>query len=271
MYFRSRFVRIFTPLVLILTVVLLAFGDTIRLKDGSIIKGRIVSFGDGKFTVQIGEGSRQRQMVFFADEVESIEFDGTNGISTVKTVLPTRTNVSNPTSNPTPTPTRSVVITDSTTQPSATPTPVRPTPTPTPVFTPVPTPTPVQTPKAKPVVLNVKVLADNTANGWTNSQWVVKKGQRIKITARGQVNLGGGRFSGPAGIGSLPDKDKLIQNQPTGGLIAVIGDDNNEFIFIGASREIVAQRDGSLFLGVNEGDLNDNSGAFDVTVEIEIN
>lgn len=267
MYFRSRFVRIFTSLALILTVVLLAFGDTIRLKDGSIIKGRIISFGDGKFTVQIGEGQRQRQMVFFADEVESIEFDGTNGISTVKTVLPTRTNVSNPT--PTPTPTRSVVVTDNTTQPTTTPTPVRPTPTPTPVFTPVPTPTPTQ--KAKPVVLNVKVLADNTANGWTNSQWVVKKGQRIKITARGQVNLGGGRFSGPAGISSLPDKDKLIPASPTGGLIAVIGDDNNEFIFVGASNEIVAQRDGSLFLGVNEGDLTDNSGAFDVTVEIEIN
>ena len=50
--------------------------------------------------------------------------------------------------------------------------------------------------------------------------------------------------------------------------IAVIGDDNNEFIYVGASREFVAARDGALFLGVNEGNLNDNSGAFDVTVEI---
>ena len=28
----------------------LTFADTIRLKDGSIIKGKIVNFGEGKFT-----------------------------------------------------------------------------------------------------------------------------------------------------------------------------------------------------------------------------
>ncbi|MBK7705503.1 MAG: hypothetical protein IPJ30_06905 [Acidobacteria bacterium] len=273
MFLRSRFVRISTTLGLILSIALLSFGDTIRLKDGSIIKGRIVSFAEGKFTVQIGEGSRQRQMVFFADEVESIEFDGTTGISTLKTQLPSRTNSNTATPDatpkPSPTPNRSVIITDNTTQP---------TPTPTPVFSPVPTPTPLPTPsstpvvsKIKPVVLSVKVLADNTANGWTNSQWVVKKGQKIRISAKGQINLGNGRFSGPAGISSLPDKDKLVPTSATGGLIAVIGDDNNEFLFIGASREFVAPRDGALFLGVNEGDLNDNSGAFDVTVEIEVN
>jgi hypothetical protein len=256
---------------LMFSIVLLGFADTIRLKDGSVIKGRIVSFSEGKFTVQIGEGARQRQMVFFADEVESIEFDGTSGISTLKTVLPTRPNPTpDTTPKPTPSPTRSVIVTDNTTQPTSTPRP-----TPTPVLQPVPTPTPTITPvntptRPKPVLLNVKVLADNTANGWTNSQWVVKKGQKIRITAKGQINLGNGRFSGPGGIASLPDKDKLIAAQPTGGLIAVIGDDNNEFIFVGASREFVAERDGSLFLGVNEGDLNDNSGAFDVTIEIEL-
>jgi hypothetical protein len=60
-----------------------------------------------------------------------------------------------------------------------------------------------------------------------------------------------------------------MRDQPTGGLIAVIGDDNDEFIFLGAGREFVAQRDGRLFLGVNEGNLADNTGAYDVTVEAE--
>ena len=55
---------------------------------------------------------------------------------------------------------------------------------------------------------------------------------------------------------------------PTGALIAVIGDDNNDFIYIGAEREFTAQRDGALFLGVNEGDLSDNSGSFTVKIEI---
>lgn len=49
----------------------------------------------------------------------------------------------------------------------------------------------------------------------------------------------------------------------------MIGDDNNEFVFVGAAREFVAPRDGALFLGINEGNLEDNSGSFEVTIEIE--
>jgi hypothetical protein len=40
-------------------------------------------------------------------------------------------------------------------------------------------------------------------------------------------------------------------------------------VVVGASREFTAQRDGRLFLGVNEGNLGDNSGTYDVTVEAE--
>jgi hypothetical protein len=49
----------------------------------------------------------------------------------------------------------------------------------------------------------------------------------------------------------------------------VIGDDNDDFILIGTRRDFVAQRDGVLFLGVNEGDLNDNTGTYDVVIEAE--
>jgi hypothetical protein len=76
-------------------------------------------------------------------------------------------------------------------------------------------------------------------------------------------------MSTPTGLPRLADRDKLMRNEPTGALIAVIGDDNDEFIFVGASREFTAQRDGRLFLGVNEGNLGDNSGTYDVTVEAE--
>ena len=123
--------------------------------------------------------------------------------------------------------------------------------------------------RPQPVRLNLKVLADNTANGWTNTGPVLKKGQRVRVSATGRISLGGGNYSTPAGIASLADKDKLIPREPTGGLIAVIGDDNNDFIYIGSSREFVAARDGALFLGINEGNLNDNSGAFEVIVEID--
>ena len=91
---------------------------------------------------------------------------------------------------------------------------------------------------------------DAASNGWTNSGLVVRRGQRLRITANGRVNLGGGRFATPDGVANLPDRDKLMRNQPTGGLICVIGDDNDDFIFIGRSHDFVAQRDGVLFLGV---------------------
>ena len=272
MFLKSKINRAALACFLVLSMFGLTFADTIRLKDGSIIKGRITTFGDGKFTIVIGDGARQRQMNFFADEVDSIEFDATQvqTSNNYKTTLPTNTNVSlkkdpevrntqvitvgqtdvKPTPQPTPTPAKTVIVTDNTTTQTPTNTTVKP------------------DNSLKPISLSVKVLADNTANGWSNSGWVVKKGQRIRITGKGQINLGNGRYASAAGISSIPDKDKLLQKEATGGLIAVVGDDNNEFIFVGASREFVATRDGALFLGINEGNLEDNSGAFDVTVEI---
>ncbi len=267
---KSILFRMFAVLCLCLSLSVLAFGDTIRLKDGSIIKGKIVSFGGGKFVVLIADGTRERQLTFTADEVESIEFDHqTPAVSMVKTsneknyekTPPTVTKSGNNTvitvgsnnRNTTPPPPSTVdeeeIIDDIVEEDT--------------------TATSVKNNNIKPIQLNVKVLADNTANGWSNSGWVVKKGQKIKITANGRVSLGNGRYSSPTGIATLPDDGKLIKTQPTGGLIAVIGDDNNDFIYIGQTREFVATRDGALFLGVNEGNLNDNTGAFDVTVEID--
>jgi hypothetical protein len=37
---------------------------------------------------------------------------------------------------------------------------------------------------------------------------------------------------------------------------------------VGSEREFTAARDGALFLGINEGYLDDNSGAFNVKIEI---
>ncbi len=288
MFSKSKIYRFAFAISLIISMLGLTFADTIRLKDGSIIKGKIVSFGEGKFTIVIGDGTRQRQMNFFADEIETIEFESvtmptnsnvkislpTNSDTTAKKETPTKNNTvitvgqteTKPT--PQPTPSKSVIITDKVTIPNT-----LPTPTPTPTTTVITTPTtPVKIDvAAKPITLNVKVLADNTANGWSNSGWVVKKGQKIRITGKGQINLGNGRYSSAAGVGSLPDKDKLMQSEPTGGLIAVIGDDNNEFVFVGASREFTATRDGALFLGINEGNLEDNSGSFEVSIEITPN
>lgn len=245
----SGLLRVIGSLVLILSLSLLAFADTIRLKDGSILKGRITSFAGGKFTIMIGEGSRSRQMTFNASEIESISFDTP---TTPRSTEPVNVNTSyQPPSKQTDPP--RVITTDNT--PS------------TPVKQPVTQPT-RSTANAKPISWNVKVLADNTANGWTNTGWVVKKGQRIHISGDGKISLGGGKSSSASGVGELEDQNKLLKNVPTGALLAVIGDDNNDFIYIGAEREFTATRDGILFLGINEGNLDDNSGAFSVNIEI---
>lgn len=256
MFFNSRIFRAVCVACLVLSMTVLAFADTIRLKDGSIIKGKIVSFTGGKFTIVIGDGSRQREMSFRADEVESIVFESGN--------LPVADNTNQTRNND-----NSTIIpagqTSRTNNPQTT-SPKVSNPTPTTQTT---TSSTTTTSKSEPIRINVKVLADNTANGWTNSGWVVRKGQKIRISSSGRVSLGSGRFSTPSGISSLPDNDKLVKNGATGALIAVIGDDNNDFILVGEQREFIAERDGALFLGVNEGNLNDNSGAFSVTIEID--
>lgn len=274
------FFRFLFVLTLFFSLPYAAFADTIRLKDGSIIKGKIVNFNGGKFTVVVGDDSKQRQINFTADEIESIVFDSgsssapavntsvSNSVPSVDTPIqpvPAPINPA-PANNETNTTVIQVGQAPKTTDTENNQTKATPATSPTPDVNPVST----AVPKPKPIELNVKVLADNTSNGWTNSGWVVRKGQKIRITGSGQISLGSGRVSNPGGVSILADNEKLKKDSPTGGLIAVIGDDNNDFIFVGQSREFVATRDGALFLGVNEGNLNDNSGSFEAKIEIEI-
>src|SRR6266566_10146285 len=65
-------------LALLLVSPLLA--DTIRLKDGSVIRGQVVGFKDQQFTVLIGAGAqgRRSRTLIYVEDVESIEFDSTS-------------------------------------------------------------------------------------------------------------------------------------------------------------------------------------------------
>ncbi|MEO6485116.1 MAG: LecA/PA-IL family lectin [Pyrinomonadaceae bacterium] len=241
MPFSSNIFRIFTSVLLIFLISLPAFADTLRLKDGSIIKGKIVGFGSGKFTVAIGEGSRRKQLTFLASEVESIQFDSPSDQPQIKNPANRTVSYKEPIQAQAP---PKIISTNDTSQPKP------------------------SGDKIKPIEWTVKVLADNTSNGWTNSGWVVKKGQRIRIVADGKIQLGKNQSSSPSGLASLDDGQKLLKSVATGALIAVIGDDNNDFIYVGAEREFTATRDGALFLGVNEGFLDDNSGFYNVKIEI---
>jgi hypothetical protein len=238
-----------------------ALADTIRLRDGTTIHGQIIAFKDQQFTVLIGAGTRGRRsrLTLNIEDVESIEFDsalsggqpnpGAAGIGDV---------VGGGNVNPDVNDNTPPVINDRPAQTTSQP----------PVMTNRPANT---TASGAPAFfpIRVRVRADNVNNGWTDSGLMVRAGQRLRITASGRVSLGNNIYATPTGLPRMADNDKLMRNEPTGALIAVIGDDNDDFIFVGANTEFVAKRDGRLFLGVNEGNLADNSGAYDVTVEAE--
>ncbi|MBX3282847.1 MAG: hypothetical protein KF756_10260 [Acidobacteria bacterium] len=254
---KVMFGRIFFAGLVAAACVTFAFGDTVKLKDGSLYKGTVVSFVNGTFTIVMGTGAHQRRISFSADEVESIRFDDDN------TAVNNETDAKDEPAKPRPTqvqPPR--VITTDNTKPATVIGKAPKTASSTPAAT------QPSTRITKPVSWTVKVLADNTANGWTNTGFVVRKGQRIHITADGTVSLGKGKTTSASGDPDLEDANKLLKNVATGAVIAVIGDDNNEFIYIGAEREFTASRDGALFLGINEGNLDDNSGSFSAKVEI---
>src|SRR5581483_10496840 len=52
-----------------------ALADTIKLKDGSVFKGKVTGYNQRKFTIIIYVGSSSSQHVIPVDEVESVEFD----------------------------------------------------------------------------------------------------------------------------------------------------------------------------------------------------
>ncbi len=252
---KHRRIRTFLAALFVVLLTISCFADTLRLKDGSIIKGRIVSFASGKFVVIVGEGSRERRLTFSTDEVESIQFD-----SAAQIAGSTR-GPENAEASAQPASTYKVVKTDRTATP--------PVPRSTPAATQPIATAPARNGSVKPVAISVNVLADNTNNGWTNTGWVVRKGQKIRIIGGGSISLGNGKTTGPSGLYDFEDPTKLLKSVPTGALIGVIGDDNNEFLYIGSERTFTAARDGALFLGVNEGNLADNSGSFEVRIEIE--
>jgi hypothetical protein len=237
--------------------------DTIRLRDGSVVRGQIIAFKDQQFTVLIGAGTRGRRgrMTIYSEDIESIEFDATGG----STAADAGGGNSGDTGNDDRTGNSPAPVIRN--NPPAT----RPQPDDATSDRNNGLGTGTGNTNAAPVYfpIRLRVRADNASNGWNDSGLMVRAGQRLRITATGRVSLGNGQMSTPTGLPRLADRDKLMRNEPTGALIAVIGDDNDDFIFVGANREFVAQRAGRLFLGVNEGNLGDNSGTYDVTVEAE--
>jgi len=290
-------------LFLLLVCILVAtsvLGDTLHLKNGSVLKGKVTSFADDQFVVLLdtGSGRFQSKATIYIGDVANIEFDSTQASSgdtsgpapqtgepPRETAVPRDTNSSNPVSGPPPQRQQPVEPTRETGPPADSqpaPSPVRNSePPPEKADKPVTQPPAAAPPSdsaegerltrkpsgpVKTVTIDVVGKRD-----WTSTGLIVKRGDRIRITAAGSVTLDpvSGRATGPEGISDLADPKKLMADQPTGALIGVIGADNDDFIFIGRASEFTAARDGLLFLSVNEGNLADNTGTYKAVIELQ--
>lgn len=293
-------------LTLITAVVVspVALGDTLHLKNGSVLKGKVTSFADDQFTVMLdtGSGRYMSKATVYMGDVARIEFDSS---------APSNSDTSSVTTQPAEPPARMIESSARETKPHNVPPPEKTsgsTPPPEtqqrevgppdtqPASPPAKEPEPAAADKSDRIEKPVSTVApaSDTAEGerlsrkpsgpvktvtvdvvgkrdWTSTGLIVKRGDRIRITANGTVILdpASGRSTGPEGITDLSDAKKLVPDQPTGALIGVIGADNDDFIFIGKASEFSAARDGLLFLSVNEGNLSDNTGTYKAVIEVQ--
>jgi len=126
----------------------------------------------------------------------------------------------------------------------------------------------------------------NASGGWESSppfdvrledQWYrssinVTRGQRVRVEASGSVTLEGRTQTSPDGVSGRRDQDAPLPNENDGALIAAIGQDQSSPpIFIGRSREFVAENEGLLYFTVNHWETRDARGSFRVNVSVNQN
>ncbi len=263
----------FIAFICLLFINLTANADTIKLKNGTIVKGKVLSFNSSSFTVALDLGSSsQSKAILDIRDVESIEFDGKfdgsreetsrNSQPVKETAVPRPSDPDDDSGHKVTSSTRPAPANTRST-PVPTNTEPRTNPSSTPANSSANSSSSSSSANSKEVLTVVQAKDD-----WTYSNLTVRRGDRIHLSASGRVKLSATKESGPEGI-ELEDKNKLIVDRPTGALIAVIGDDNDDFIYVGRENDFVAKRDGKLFLSVNEGDLTDNNGTFNVRVKVD--
>ena len=251
---------IFNSLICLMVVFMIGAAvraDTIRLKDGSVLKGKVVAYTQGKFTIVVYIGGTSSQHVIGIDEIDSVEFSSSSSdvTSSTRAENPGRGSGSEGTVARTPTalpidPPQGASESANASANDLPPADAEPT-----------------GKGGSGAVIAEKTVSVGAAADWTSTEIRVQRGQRIVINANGEVDLGNNRRSGPDGL-NASDNRKLIPNRPTGALIAVVSDDNDDFVFVGRSGEFTSPHNGILFLSVNEGNLKDNNGAFVAKVKV---
>jgi hypothetical protein len=104
---------------------------------------------------------------------------------------------------------------------------------------------------------------------WIDTGVDVRRGERVRVDATGTIYAGRARIT-PVGLRTT-DPNAPLPQAGQGALIGVIGNDADApIIEIGAGRELVADRDGRLYLTVNRSSYTDARGAYNVRIRKEV-
>jgi hypothetical protein len=126
----------------------------------------------------------------------------------------------------------------------------------------------VESQRGRPAGLRERQLFVAANVPWTDTNIDVQAGQDVYFDAGGDVRWRPDRRDGPAGEPNSPtNPNRPIPSRPAGALIGRVGGNSTDYFFIGPNPEPFRMRGaGRLFLGVNDDNLQDNSGAFRVVV-----
>jgi len=102
---------------------------------------------------------------------------------------------------------------------------------------------------------------------WTSTGIRVRKGDQLQITGSGDIGIGNNASSGVGGspAATIASIKYPLQSAPVGALIARI-DQGQPFAVVNVSQPVTMPANGTLFLGINDDHVEDNAGAYTVTV-----
>ena len=115
----------------------------------------------------------------------------------------------------------------------------------------------------------VEVVVDGTAP-WTDTGIDVATGDAVQITAWGEVFHNEGSSIGPEGFPNRPDLLTPLDRANHAGLLGRVGATGPPF-YVGAGTTFTVGQEGRLFLGINDGGLENNRGSFTAKVTVGSN
>jgi len=100
---------------------------------------------------------------------------------------------------------------------------------------------------------------------WTDTGVTVRRGERIRFVASGEIVYGGGQRTGPGGNAAMKSPAYPMPGLGVGTLIGRVGN-GPAFPIGGAGQTVGMAAAGRLQLGINDDQFGDNSGAYRVQI-----